>query len=439
MYPDSNSKSAKLFERAFKSFPGGSQRHPVSHKPYIVYADNADGCRIMDVDGVSRIDFVNNFSALIHGHAHPAILKAATRQIHSFTCSTMPSESTLELAELLIDRIPSVERIIFGNTGTEAVLFGVKAARAYTGRPKIAKIEGGYHGQFDLVQHSFTATPENWGPEDAPVTVPLDKGTPQAVLDLSVVMSPNNVEASRTVLRRHGDELAAVIVDPIPARLACKPLTAEYLAMLREETTRLGIVLIFDEVISLRVGYRGAQGVLGVTPDLTIMGKIIGGGFPIGALGGKKEIMDVFDGSAGPATVFFGGTFSSNPVSMSAGCASMSLLTPDVFNRLEKQGDHLRAGLVEAAKNVNCPAAINGTASLTHVFPLADKPFLTYRESFDGMTADSMAHLAEFHMHMLNEGVLVSPQGHLYASTAMTDEDIDFTIEAAYRSFKKIA
>ncbi|MBW2368799.1 MAG: aspartate aminotransferase family protein [Deltaproteobacteria bacterium] len=437
MFPDLNSTSAKLFERACKSFPGGSTRHPVMYKPYVLYAAKGEGCRIVDVDGVERIDFVNNFSSLIHGHAHPGIVEAATNQIRSMTCSTMPTESTLQLAELLIERIPCVETVIFGNSGTEAVLFGVKAARAYTGRSKIAKIEGGYHGQFDLIQHSFTSTPDNWGPEDAHNTVPLDMGTPREVLDLLVTLSPNNVEASRAVLRRHAHELAAVLVDPIPQRLSANPLTADYLAMLREETTRLGIVLIFDEVIALRAGYHGAQGVFRVTPDLTTMGKIMGGGFPIGALGGKKEIMSVFDATEGDLRVFFGGTYSSNPVSMVAGYTAMTLLTPAVFDRLETQGNRLRKGIVEAGKIADIAVGVGGVASMTHVF-LSDRPYLTYRESVEGMSADYMTRLGKLHMHLLNEGVLISPQGHYYASTPMSDEDIDFTIEATYRSFKKL-
>ena len=443
MFPDLNSTSAQFFERACKSFPGGSSRHPVMYKPYVVYAAKANGCRITDVDGIERIDFVNNFSSLIHGHAHPEIVKAVTDQIQNFTCSIMPTESVLQLAELLIERIPSVENIIFGNSGTEAVLLSVKAARAYTGRSKIAKIEGGYHGQFDLIQHSFGSTPDNWGPEEAPNTVALDKGTPREVLDLLVVLSPNNVEASRTVLRRHANELAAVIVDPIPQRLAARPLSPEYLAMLREETSRLGIVLIFDEVISLRTGSHGAQGALGVTPDLTAMGKIMGGGFPIGALGGKQEIMSVFDASKGfgsglgTASVFFGGTFSANPVSMVAGYTAMSMLTPDVLDRLETQGNRLRKGFTEAVNAANIAAQIHGIASMTHVV-LSDQPYRTYRDSVRGMGADYMARIGTFHRHMLNEGVLLSPQGAFYASTPMTDDDIDFTIEAAFSSFKNI-
>ncbi len=213
--------------------------------------------------------------------------------------------------------------------------------------------------------------------------------------------------------------------------------------MLREETKKLGIVLIFDEVIALRTSYQGAQGALNVIPDLTVMGKIMGGGFPIGSLGGKKEIMAVFDASKGmgsglgTASVFFGGTFSANPVSMAAGLTAMSLLTQEVFDRLKIQGDRLRKGFSEAVKTSGIAAQIHGIASMTHVV-LSDQPYQTYRDSVKGMGSDYMARIGKFHMHMLNEGVLLSPQGAFYASTAMTDDDIDFTIEAAFQSFKKI-
>ena len=436
-FPDLESKSAELFRRSCNVFPGGSTRHPIMYKPYVVYAAGAKGCRITDVDGTERIDFVNNFSSLIHGHAHPKIVEAVTGQIRQMTSSTMPAESALDLAELLAERIPSVERIVFGNSGTEAVLFAVKAARAYTGRSKIAKIEGGYHGQYDQVQHSFSSTPDNWGAEDAPVTVALDKGTPQEVLDLLVTLSPNNVEASRTVLRRHADELAAVIVDPIPQRLVAEPLTQEYLTMLREETANLGMVLIFDEIISFRAGYHGAQGNLGVIPDITTVAKIMGGGFPIGAMGGRKEIMSVFDASTGPVSVFHGGTFTANAVSMVAGFTAMSLLTPAAFEQLEGQGDRLRKGMVDAGEAANYPMQARGTASMTHAV-LTDKPFSTYRESVISMGPDYMDKLAHFHRSMLNEGVLMSPQGAFYGSTPMNDADIDFTVEATYKSLIKL-
>jgi len=436
-FPDLNSKSAGLFNRSCNVFPGGSTRHPIMYKPYVVYAADANGCHITDVDGVKRVDFVNNFSSLIHGHTNPKIVEAVTGQIRRMTSSTMPAESALNLAELLAERIPSIEQIVFGNSGTEAVLFAVKAARAYTGRAKIAKIEGGYHGQYDLIQHSFGGTPDNWGQENAPNTVALDKSTPREVLDLLVTLSPNNVEASRAVLRRHADKLAAVIVDPIPQRLAAEPLNQDYLTMLREETNKLGIVLVFDEVISLRTSHHGAQGALGITPDLTTVAKIMGGGFPIGAMGGGQEIMSVFDSSSDPVSVYHGGTFTANAVSMVAGYTAMSLLTAELFELLDAQGNRLRKGMSEAGQAANYPMQAKGTASMTHAV-LTGKPFSTYRESVMAMGPDYMERLAIFHRSMLNEGVLISPQGAFYGSTPMTDADIDFTIDATYKSFKKL-
>lgn len=434
-FPDLNSKSAALFNRACKAFPGGSTRHATMYKPYTVFAAGAKGCHITDVDGTKRLDFVNNFSALIHGHAHPKIVDAVTKQIRQLTAATLPVESALDLAELLIERTPGIEQIVFGNSGTEAIMTAVKAARAYTGRSKIAKIEGGYHGLYDQVQHSMKSTPDNWGVEDAPNTVAVDKGTPQEVLNLLVVMSPNNVEASRTVLRRHADELAAVIVDPMPQRLLAEPLNQSYLEMLREETSRHGIVLVFDEVICLRAGYHGAQGVLGITPDLTAMGKIIGGGYPVGAMGGRKEIMSVFDSASGPESVFTGGTFSGNAVSMTAGFAAMSLLTPEVFEQLDAQGDRLRKGMLEAGKAADFPLQAKGSVSMSYPL-LTGKNFGTYRESVLALGSDYWDKLAAFHQSMLNAGVVISPVGSFYGSTAMTDADIDFAIEAIYKSAK---
>jgi len=438
LYPNDNSQSAKLYGKARSLFPGGALRHPTFTQPYPVYAATARGCHITDVDGVERVDFVNNFSALIHGHAHPKLVEVACDQIGGVTGTTMATETAHWLAELLIDRVPGVEQVCFGNSGTEAVLFAVKAARAYTGRSKIAKIEGGYHGQYDLIQHSFTSTPANWGDEDNPNNVPLDEGTPQEVLDLVVTLSPNNVEASRTAIRRHADSLAAIIVDPVPQRLMGIPLSDEYLKMLREETSQHGIVLVFDEIISLRLGKHGTQGAVGITPDLTTMGKIIGGGYPIGALGGKREVMSVFDPSNGPQRVFHGGTYSANPVSTGVGFAAMQLLDDGAFEQLALQGNRLRAGLREAIRVSGFPAQANGQGSFTGVV-LVEKPYSTYRDTVLAMGPDYMARARSFFLHMLNGGVLISPQCVFFGSTQMTDDDVDKTIEASFPAFRNLA
>lgn len=438
LYPNDESLSAQMYKSARSLFPGGALRHLTHVRPYPVYAKAANGCYITDIDGVERIDFVNNFSALIHGHVHPRLVDVACSQVKSLTASSMASESPHWLAGLLVERLPGVEKVCFGNSGTEAVMFAVKASRAVTGRRKIAKIEGGYHGQYDLIQHSFASSPDTWGPEDNPRNVPIDSSTPAEVLDLLVTLSPNNVEASRTVIRRHADSLAGLIVDPVPHKLMGIRLSDDYLQMLRDECTNLGIILIFDEVISLRVGMHGAQGEFGVTPDLTTMGKIIGGGFPIGALGGVNEVMDVFDPSHGAPRVFHGGTFTANPVSTGVGFTAMSMLDAQAYAQLAEQGENLRSGLIDATTDTGFPAQVHGIGSFTAIV-FSDRPYATYRDFVLNMGADYQSRSTAFFRHMLNEGILISPQCMMYGSTVMTDDDIDKTIEAGHKAFRELA
>lgn len=427
-----------MYERARSLFPGGALRQPTFFRPYPLYAKTANGCRIFDIDGVERIDFVNNFSALIHGHVHPHLVDVACRQVKNLTASTMSTESPHWLAGLLAERLPGVEKVCFGNSGTEAVMFAVKAARAVTGKPKIAKIEGAFHGQYDLLQHSLGSSPDTWGSEDDPKTMPIDSGTPAEVLDLLVTLSPNNVEASRTVIRRHADSLAGVIVDPVPHILMGIRLSDDYLQMLRDECTKLGIILIFDEVISLRLGMNGAQGKFSVIPDLTTMGKIIGGGFPIGALGGVSNVMTVFDPSQGTPRVFHGGTYSANPVSTGVGYAAMSMLDEQAFAKLAEHGKKLRSGLIDAISDTGFPAQVHGIGSFTGIV-FMDHPYVTYRDIVSKMDADYQRRSTAFFHHMLNEGILISPQCLMYGSTVMADDDIDKTIEAGHRAFRQLS
>ena len=318
MYPDSNSSSQKMYDRALASLPGGNTRTTVFMKPYPIYAARGEGCRVWDLDGNVYIDCINNFTSQIHGHAHPALIKAATAQLALGSAFGLPTESEVDLAELLASRLPSVEQVRFANSGTEAVMMALKAARAHTGRPKIAKCEGAYHGSYDYAEVSLDPTPEAWG-RNAPVSVAYAKGTPDNVLADVVTIPFNDTEAAVSLIREHGPELACVLVDPMPNRAGLAPADRAYLEALRKVTREVGALLIFDEVITFRLGYRGAQGIWDIDPDLTTLGKIIGGGFPVGAIGGRKDVMAVFDPRPGKPALPHGGTFSANPVTMRAG------------------------------------------------------------------------------------------------------------------------
>jgi len=434
-YPNPESRSAALYARAREVMPSGNSRLTVFFPPYPAYIRSGEGARIVDEDGVERLDFINNYSALLHGHRHPQIMAAVADQMGRLTAVGAPTESEIALAELLVERIPSVEQVRFANSGTEAVMLAIKAARAFTGRPKIAKVEGCYHGGYDVAEISQQPTSDEWGPADRPASAPLSAGTPRGVLDDVVILPWNNVEASRRLLEEAGDRLAGVLIDPLPSRLALTPISTDYLAMLREVTTRLGALLILDEVYSLRLGYRGAQGELGVTPDLTTMAKIIGGGFPVGALGGRREVMSVFSFDTGRPMVPHGGTYNANPVTMAAGRVAMELFTPQAAQELAALGDRMRAGLAECLKLAGREGLVKGQASLA-LLSLSDRPFSDHRElSYVAKFAEAQTAV---HRELMNRGVFTSPALMFTLSTAMTAADIDFTLEQVLQALRTL-
>ncbi len=425
-YPDSESKSARLFERARRVLPGGNSRSTIFYPPYPIFARSGKGCRITDVDGVERVDFVNNYTVLIHGHAHPEVTAAVTAQLELGAGFAHPTEAEVKLAELLTSRVPSFERVRFVNSGSEAVMNAVKAARAFTGRPKIAKCEGVYHGSYDYVEVSLDSSAPDWG-EDTPVSVPYARGTPPNVLSDVVVLPFNDVEQSERILTAHAAGLAAVVVDVMPNRAGLIPATPEYLRMLREVTRRHGMVLILDEVISLRLGYQGGQTEFGVDPDLTTMGKVIGGGLPVGAVAGREEVMAMFDHSHGKAPLPHGGTFNGNPLTMVAGHAAMSLMTEEAFARLATLGEKARSQLSEAFRIAGVEGRITGKASLFMIH-LKDKPLTTYRDAFKSPEEQQL--LAGVHRHFLNNGIIIAAGGLGALSTPMTEAEIDQLSEA---------
>src|SRR3954466_1663359 len=380
MYPDPKSVSRSMYDRALASLPGGNTRTTVFMKPYPIYAARGEGCRVWDVDGNEYIDCINNFTSLIHGHAHPVLVKAATDQLALGSAFGLPTQSEVELAELLVSRLPAVEQMRFTNSGTEAVMMALKAARAFTGRPKIAKCEGAYHGSYDYAEVSLDPVPDAWG-RNAPVSVAYAKGTPEKVLEDVVTIPFNDVEAAVSLIREHGRELACVLVDPTPNRAGLAPAEKAYLTALRQITRQVGALLIFDEVITFRLGYHGAQGLWDIDPDLTALGKIMGGGFPVGASAGRKEFMAVFDPRHGKPALPHGGTFSANPVTMRAGLAAMELLDETAFQRLDLIGERVRTGINETFARCGLAGGTVGLGSLLKIH-FADRPIRDYRSAY---------------------------------------------------------
>ncbi len=435
MYPDSHPQSRELYARALNSLPGGNTRTTVFMKPFPIYAARGSGCRVWDVDGNEYIDCINNFTSLIHGHAHPALIAAATKQLALGSAFGMPTESEVDLAELLVDRLPSVEQVRFANSGTEAVMMALKAARAYTGRQKIAKCEGAYHGSYDYAEVSLDPTPSAWG-GNAPVSVAYAKGTPQNVLADVVTIPFNDVEAAVSLIREHGPELACVLVDPMPNRAGLVPADRAYLEALRQVTREVGALLIFDEVITFRLGYHGAQGLWGIDPDITTLGKIIGGGFPVGAIAGGKQFMSVFDPSSGKPALPHGGTFSANPVTMRAGLAAMELLDKAAFARLDTIGQAVRDGMDAAFRKTGVPGGTVGLGSLLKIH-FTDRRIRDYRSAY--LTEAEAKRQAVFNAALLNRGIFAANYGLMALSLPMTDADVAAIVAAAGASLQEVA
>ncbi|WP_225027908.1 aspartate aminotransferase family protein [Xinfangfangia pollutisoli] len=414
--------------------PGGNTRHTVYRQPHQVYAARGEGCRIIDIDGNMRIDAVGNFTALIHGYGSERIREAARRQLEAGLCFGMPTEGEVILSEMLCDRLPSVEMLRYCNSGTEAVMNAIKVARAFTGRPKFAKCEGAYHGTYDPAETSQEARPDTWGEVDNPVSVPTARGTPQGVLDDVVVIPFNNTPVAEAILRAKGNSLAAVLVDVMPNRAGLVPARPEFLAMLRRVTREIGALLILDEVITFRLGYHGAQGRFGVDPDLTTLGKVIGGGFPVGAVGGRRDVMAVFDPTAGAPAVPHGGTFSANPMTMMAGIAALEDLTPEAFQHLDRLGALFDQGIAACFARHGIPGQVTGLGSLRRVH-LSDAPLSDFRSTF--AAGDGAKRVAALARALFEAGVLIAANGLMAFSTAMTAEDIQEIVDTFDRALPR--
>lgn len=424
--------SEALFRRSLKVMPGGNTRTTVFMKPHPFYAARGYGCRLVDVDGAERIDFTNNYNSLIHGHAHPAIVDAVRAQLELGSAFPMPTEAEIRLAELLCARVPSFEQIRFCNSGSEAVMTALKAARAFTGRPKIAKCEGSYHGSYDFAEVSLDPTPETWGNAD-PKSVAYAKGTPQSVLDEVVVIPFNKPEDAERILREHAHELACVLVDLMPNRGGLIPATPDFVSMLRRVRKDTGMLIVLDEVITLRLGFQGAQELFGLRPDLTATGKIIGGGFPVGAVAGPAKIMAVFDPREAKPLLPHSGTFNANPITMVAGEVSMRLFDTAEIERLGALGERARAGMTKAFEDAKFPGQVTGMGSLLR-FHVHQRPLVDYRSSL--MTPQEKETLFALVRHMRDHGLFVNDRGVCSLSTPMGEEEIDALVEGFRKALR---
>ena len=427
-YQAKTARSRTLYEDALAVMPGGNSRTTTFFDPYPFYIGRGHGAHVIDADGNDRLDFNGNYTSLILGHAAPEVVKAAQEAAALGMSFPGPTDHEIRLAEMLTRRIPSLQHVRFTNSGTEATMNAVRVARAFTGRTKIAKFEGAFHGTHDNVLVSVAPDPKAAGGRRRPKAVPSSEGIPSAVLKNVIVLPWNDGDACEETLEREAGNLAALLVDPLLGIGGIIPPADGFLQRLRAVTERHGILLIFDEVISFRIAWGGAQERFGIRADLTTLGKIIGGGLPVGAFGGRPDIMAAYDPRRGAARISHGGTFNANPVTMAAGIATLNALTPEAYLRLDALGERLRGGVSRLLDATRRRGQVSGVGSL-FCLHWTSSPLTDYRSS---RPKDPQAPLRVF-LALLNEGILLTQRGMGACSLAMADEDIDRFVNALAR------
>ena len=433
-YRATSPRSAALHEAARQVMPGGDTRTVAFHAPYPLVISAGQGCRIHDADGRTYVDLLNNYTSLIHGHSHPAVVAAVAERLPSGTAFPAPNEAQTRLAEIIVDRVASVDLVRFCNSGSEAVMNALRAARAFTGRDLIVKMEGGYHGTYDDVEVSVRPDPRDpaSGPDHAPVGVLGTRGVPANTADNVVVTPLNDIDAVERLLRERGQDVAAVIVEPVMGSAGMLPADRAFLEALRVLTLEHDALLIFDEVMSFRLEPGGMQQHYRVRPDLTTFAKIIGGGFPVGGFGGRSSVMEQFD-PLRPAPLWQSGTFNGNLITMVAGVAAMEAYTPAEVGRINALGERLREGMRAALRDADVPAAVTGYGSFAGVH-LGVPEVGTYRDA--ALADKGLARL--LHLALLLEGVLVAPRLSMCTSTAMDDATIDEVLAGFRRAIGAI-
>ena len=412
-------RSKVLAARAQRVMPGGETRTITFHPPYPLTGDRGSGCQFTDVDDNVYYDLINNYTSLLHGHAHPEINAAVTQQLAKGTTFATALEAQTELGEIIAKRVASVDMVRYTNSGTEATMNAVRAARAFTGRELIVKMEGGYHGSFDDFEISVHPDLAHAGPDDEPTPVIDTRGVATNTLH-NVMISPfNNIDALERLMTLYGKDVAGIIIEPVMGAAGCIPADREFLKAAERLAREHGALFIADEVMTFRLEYGGAQQHYGVTPDLTTFAKIIGGGFPVGAFGGRTEVMSLFD-ARNPNAVYQSGTFNGNAITTVAGIAAMRLYPSDEVARINELGDRLRTGIAGEFRKRGLPATMTGYGSMIGVH-LVDGEVKNYR---DGARANATFKRA-LHLALLLEGVFAAPRLMCCISTPMTSEVVD--------------
>ncbi|MEI4829470.1 glutamate-1-semialdehyde 2,1-aminomutase [Bacillus sp. FJAT-53711] len=422
-------KSIEAFETAKDLMPGGVNSPVRAFKSVgmnPLFMDRGKGSKVYDIDGNEYIDYVLSWGPLIHGHSNDQVVEALKAVVEKGTSFGAPTEIENKLAQLVIDRVPSIEIVRMVNSGTEATMSALRLARGYTGRNKILKFEGCYHGHGDSLLIKAGSGVATLGLPDSP-------GVPEGVAKNTITVAYNDLESVKYAFEQFGDDIACIIVEPVAGNMGVVPPLPGFLQGLRDVTTEYGALLIFDEVMTgFRVAYNCGQGYFGVTPDLTCLGKVIGGGLPVGAYGGKAEIMKQVAPS-GP--IYQAGTLSGNPLAMTAGYETLVQLTPESYKEFERKAEMLEKGLHEVAVKYDIPHCINRAGSMVGIF-FTDEKVINYETA----KTSNLEYFAAYYREMVEQGIFLPPSQFegLFLSTAHSDADIEATIAAAEIAMSKL-
>ena len=435
MYVSRTARSRSADEEACEYLPGGSTRSATDANPYPIYMDRAEGCHLYDVDGNEYIDFMNNYTVLILGHGHPKVKAALMEQGEAGILFGAPARNQYQLAGMICERVGSVDKLRFCNTGTEAVMYALRAARAMTGRSKVLKMEGGFHGNAEQTEISVSPDLSQAGPVERPRAIPETQGITDGVLQDILIAPFNDIKATEKILEAHKDEIAAVIVEPVMGFSGMIPAEEAFLRFLRDITTRYSMLFIFDEIITLRLSTGGFQKICGIEPDLTTFGKIIGGGLPIGAFGGRSDIMDIFS-PKGQNPMHHSGTFNGNAITMAAGIATMGEVDESLIRNINQLGDELRQGLQGVFDRTGIRGQVTGMGSLLNVHLCVPDVVDMRSAKADWSAAQPLRELLS--LALKNHGIYTPKRVMLCISSPMTTKEIQKAVEAFDASLEQL-